>query len=470
MTSQAKPTGALARALYPVAILGQRNFALVWSSNMLGAMGNQMEALVLGWLVLTMTDSPLYVGLVTAARLGLNPMALFAGAVVDRLPRNLVLVGVEMTAALLGLLMLVLIAGNWLQIWQVFAITLAGGLARIFQMPAVQSLAADAVSEDRIGNGVALTTTGMNFTLIVGPLVGGALFELTGPQGAYAAMVALHLLGACGALLVRVSRSTPPVAGISVLRTVLEGLRYVKGNQPIWAALVVATIINLTGFPFHTTLLPVFARDVLDLGSVGLGLLMSAFGVGAFLGSLALAVTPNLRRAGWLLIGAVAAWHGSIAAFSFVGSTIPALAILVFTGGGVLGVAGVDCHGHAADRPARRPGTDNGPAGAGHFGPHLREHQLRRDCRAAGSAGGGATERGGGGGDVGNSGAGGAETAAELGWSQVDRASGRIENGNWWQHPLTAPPGIPIIGRAQERAPNGRPKVEGVPTNRMRTT
>ncbi len=332
MTSQAKPTGALARALYPVAILGQRNFALVWSSNMLGAMGNQMEALVLGWLVLTMTDSPLYVGLVTAARLGLNPMALFAGAVVDRLPRNLVLVGVEMTAALLGLLMLVLIAGNWLQIWQVFAITLAGGLARIFQMPAVQSLAADAVSEDRIGNGVALTTTGMNFTLIVGPLVGGALFELTGPQGAYAAMVALHLLGACGALLVRVSRSTPPVAGISVLRTVLEGLRYVKGNQPIWAALVVATIINLTGFPFHTTLLPVFARDVLDLGSVGLGLLMSAFGVGAFLGSLALAVTPNLRRAGWLLIGAVAAWHGSIAAFSFVGSTIPALAILVFTG------------------------------------------------------------------------------------------------------------------------------------------
>ncbi len=335
-----KPAGGwrwLGRAVYPVAILGQRNFALVWSSNMLGAMGNQMDALVLGWLVLNLTDSPLYVGLVTAARLGLNPVALFAGAVVDRLPRNLVLAGVELTAAALGLIMAVLIAGGLLQIWHVFAITLAGGLARIFQMPAVQSLAADAVSEDRIGNGVALTTTGMNFTLIVGPLVGGALFELTGPQGAYAAMVALHLLGACGALLVRVRRLNPPAANVSVLRTVLEGLRYVKGNQPIWAALIVATIINLTGFPFHTTLLPVFARDVLDLGSVGLGLLVSAFGVGAFLGSLALAfyltgAGPNLRRAGWLLIIAVVAWHGGMAVFSFVGSLGPALAALVFTG------------------------------------------------------------------------------------------------------------------------------------------
>ncbi len=322
----------MTRAVYPVAILGQRNFALVWSSNMLGAMGNQMEVLVLGWLVLNLTDSPLYVGLVTAARLGLNPVALLAGAVVDRLPRHLVLASVEVTTACLGLTMAALIVGGWLQIWQVFAITLAGGLARIFQMPAVQSLAADSVSQDRIGNSVALTTTGMNFTLIAGPLVGGWLFDLTGPQGAYGAMVALHLAGAACALMVRVPRGSPAAAGVPVLRAILDGLKYVKGSQPIWAALMVAVIINISGFPFHTTLLPVFARDVLGLGSVGLGLLMSAFGVGALLGSLVLAVTPGVRRAGWFLIGAVVVWHGSIAAFSFVGSTMPALIILVFTG------------------------------------------------------------------------------------------------------------------------------------------
>ena len=176
-------SAALSRALHPLAILGQRNFALVWSSNMLSAMGNQTEVLVLGWLVLTTTDSPLYVGLVTAARLGLNPLALFAGAVVDRLPRFLILAVVETIMGLLSLLMLVLLLFEALQVWQIFAITIAGGLARIFQMPAAQSLAADAVTPDRIANSVALTTTGMNITLIVGPLLGGIMFRETGPRG-----------------------------------------------------------------------------------------------------------------------------------------------------------------------------------------------------------------------------------------------------------------------------------------------
>ena len=90
-------------------ILRQRNFALVWSANMMGAMGNQTEALVLGWFVLTLTDSPFLVGLITAARLFMNPLAVFAGAIADRVPRNLLLAIVEFTVAATGLLMLVLI-------------------------------------------------------------------------------------------------------------------------------------------------------------------------------------------------------------------------------------------------------------------------------------------------------------------------------------------------------------------------
>ena len=72
----------------------------------------------------------------------------------------------------------------------------------------------------------------------------------------------------------------------SVVATVIQGLRYVKGQQLLWAALMVAVIINTTGFSFHTTLMPIFARDVLDRDSVGLGLLMSFFGVGALVGSM----------------------------------------------------------------------------------------------------------------------------------------------------------------------------------------
>ena len=317
---------------YPVMILRQRNFALVWSSNMMGAMGNQTEALVLGWFVLTLTDSPLYVGLITAARLFMNPLALFAGAIADRVPRNLLLATVEFIVAATGLLMLVLILSGVLQVWHIFAITLCAGLARIFQMPTVQSLAADTVEEEQVPNAVALTNMGMNFTLIFGPLAGGFLFQMYGPEGAYLLIVALHTLGGVGALLVRATRFSISESQQSVWATVVEGLRYVSKNEAIWAALILAAIINLTGFPFHFTLLPVFARDVLGTGAAGLGVLTASFGLGGLIGSLVLASMRDLKRAGKLLIVSVVVWHGSMVIFAMSTHFVASMMILLVSG------------------------------------------------------------------------------------------------------------------------------------------
>ena len=317
---------------YPVMILRQRNFALVWSSNMMGAMGNQTEALVLGWFVLTLTDSPLYVGLITAARLFMNPLALFAGAIADRVPRNLLLATVEFIVAATGLLMLVLILSGVLQVWHIFAITLCAGLARIFQMPTVQSLAADTVEEEQVPNAVALTNMGMNFTLIFGPLAGGLLFQIYGPEGAYLLIVALHTLAGASALLVRATRFSISDSQQSVWATVVEGLRYVSKNEAIWAALILAAIINLTGFPFHFTLLPVFARDVLGTGSAGLGVLTASFGLGGLLGSLVLASMRDLKRAGKLLIVSVVVWHGSMVIFAMSTHFVASMMILLVSG------------------------------------------------------------------------------------------------------------------------------------------
>mgnify|MGYP001197547360 FL=1 len=313
-------------------ILRQRNFALVWSSNMMGSMGNQTEALVLGWFVLTLTNSPLYVGLITAARLFMNPLALFAGAIADRVPRNLLLATVEFIAAGTGLLMLILILSGVLQVWHIFAVTLCAGLARIFQMPTVQSLAADTVQQEQVPNAVALTNMGMNFTLIFGPLAGGFLFQMYGPEGAYLLIVALDTLGGVGALLVRATRFSISESQQSVWATVVEGLRYVSKNEAIWAALILAAIINLTGFPFHFTLLPVFARDVLGTGAAGLGVLTASFGLGGLVGSLVLASMRDLKRAGKLLILSVVVWHGSMVIFAMSTHFVASMMILLVSG------------------------------------------------------------------------------------------------------------------------------------------
>ena len=322
----------LLKAATPFATLRQRNFGLVWSAFMLGGLGAQMEAVVLAWFVLTLTDSPFLVGLATSARIAANFLALFSGAIIDRVSRQLVLSIVEFIMAALALVMLALIISGWLAVWHIFAITFLVGLARLFQMPAAQSLAADSVAEDRVSNAMALTNTGMNLTLIIGPLIGGFLFDQFGPGGAYAAIACIYALSGVVALFVRTRRFSTSDRRESVLSTVIQGLKYVKGQQLIWAALVVAAIINLTGFPFHTSLMPIFARDVLGTGSTGLGILMSAFGMGALAGSLVLASLPNLKHAGRLLIAAVVAWHLSMVVFAMSTSFYLSLAILVMTG------------------------------------------------------------------------------------------------------------------------------------------
>jgi predicted MFS family arabinose efflux permease len=112
----------------------------------------------------------------------------------------------------------------------------------------------------------------------------------------------------------------------------MDGFRYVKGQQVLWAALLVATIINLTGFPLHTTLMPIFAREVLQVGPERLGIMLAAYGVGSLLGSLGLASIRNLDHPGRYLIVAVVAWHGCMMLFSLSHDYYLSLALLVITG------------------------------------------------------------------------------------------------------------------------------------------
>ena len=295
-------------------------------------MGTQTENLVLGWFVLNLTDSPLLVGLVASARMALNFMAVLAGAVADRVPRQRLLATVEFSMALLGLGMLVLIFSGLLEVWHIFALTAGAGMFRLFQNPAAQSMVADTLTEDRIANGAALTNTGRNMTTVIGPLIGGILFQKFGPEGAFTFIAALYFLSGIFALSIGNISRTRRREGESILRSIVEGVKYAKGQQVLWAILILAVIINFTGWPLHTSLMPIFARDVLGTGSTGLGMLMSAFGVGALLGSMVWASSRNIKSPGKLLILAVIFWHLSMVAFSASSSFYLSLAILLVTG------------------------------------------------------------------------------------------------------------------------------------------
>ena len=329
-----KFTATVNRAGYPLSVFRYRNFSFVWASTTLVGMGTQMEAVVLGWFILTLTGSPFLVGAISAARMSLNILALFAGAVADRVPRHQILASVEFIMAAFAIVMLVLILSGLLETWHIFLIAVIAGMARVFQMPSAQSLVADTLPQDRIGNGAAFNTLGRNIAMLIGPLVGGILFKSFGPKGAYTAIAALYFLSGWVALYIRSSGSSTRREPESVIHTVIGGLKYVKGQQVLWGTLVLALIIESSGWTFHTTLMPIFARDVLDADSAGLGLLLFAFGIGAVTASLGWAMIGNQRHVGKLIIGSVVLWHASILVFSTSQSFYLSMAILTVTGAG----------------------------------------------------------------------------------------------------------------------------------------
>ncbi len=176
---------AINRAATPLAVFRHRNFAFLWTSTTLLSTGTQMEALVLSWYVLNETGSSFLVGLTWTARMALNWMALFAGAIADRVPRQRLLAAVEFIMATFALVMFGLLWSGHIAVWHIFGIIVTMGMVRVFQMPSAQSLVADTLPPERIGNGAAFNHVGMNIGMLVGPLVGGILFKSHGPEGAH---------------------------------------------------------------------------------------------------------------------------------------------------------------------------------------------------------------------------------------------------------------------------------------------
>ena len=339
-----------ARAVDTFRSFRRRDFALVWASGNIAMAGRQMEVIAVLWLVLELTGNAVMVGLAGAAPLSLAFLSVFAGAVVDRLPRRLLLATMQFIAAALAFLLMALLLMDALQVWMIFVIIIGGGVFRTFELPVSNALIIDTVPQDRLTNAVAMLGLGQNLMQFVGPIVAGYLFTPLTPGGLFGFIGAMYAIGGLLALLVRtrntvVGHTTPR----EIITGVAAGMRHVWQRKELFMALLIAAMYNVTGFPFTTALMPIFARDTLQAGPEVLGLLNGAMGLGAVFGALLVAGLGNFRRQGWWLVWAVnGGWHLSMIVFAAVVMTLPgllpfaavlalALAVKVWTGVGRAG-------------------------------------------------------------------------------------------------------------------------------------
>ena len=247
--------------------------------------GRWLDFLLLAWVALELTNSPLMVGL--AAFFRSAPMmlfGLFAGLLADRLPRGRLLMIVHSTNVAGALALAALFASGHGSFLWLLAIETVLGIAWVIDYPARRTLISSLVGSRGLTNAVSLETMSQQGTKMSGPLLGGVLLGQVGPVGGYLALALLYALGlACMVVLVRQNRFPVVGSGESVLAGLATGVREVRAQPLVLGVLAITFLMNLLIFPYQQ-MWSVLARDILRVGPELLGLLVAADGLGGLVG------------------------------------------------------------------------------------------------------------------------------------------------------------------------------------------
>jgi MFS family permease len=312
--------------------LRTKNYRQLWYSDNLMTSGEQMEFLILAWYVVNETSSPFWVSLFAALRFTGTMFAPLFGIVVDRYDRKKLLVFSRLGFGGIALIILALSYFEQLEIWHVFVLTALAGMGRAFDNITRQTFIADLVERRDLSNAVALTRTGRDAVQIFALIAGGVLLDRFGLTYTYLLVMFFHLSGVYFITRMRPPSRTPTARGMSVLSNLRESFQYAGKNQIILALLLLAFLVNMTGFPMNQGLTPVFAKDVLGTTSTGLGQLLGAYSAGSFIGSFAIAGIGNIRSLGkFMIIGAIL-WHMGVLALSQTSFFGGAMLILALSG------------------------------------------------------------------------------------------------------------------------------------------
>ncbi len=255
------------------------------------------------WLVLELTGSPFLVALV--GFFGMIPLLLFGalgGVLADRVDRAVLIRFTQLLNLAAAVSMLILLITGSEEYWHCYLVVLASGLGWAFDMPARRSIVLDVTGRVGVTNAMALDSVGMHASRMIGPALAGVLIQVVGLTGGYVVIISLYLVALAFLSALKLPEREIVPTSHSVVRNLIEGFVYVKGNRVILATVIVTVLMNLLLFPYMQ-MVPVIARDTLDVGAGLMGLLMGADGLGAIIGSIAIASFGQLRYHGRIYLG-----------------------------------------------------------------------------------------------------------------------------------------------------------------------
>jgi len=259
------------------------------------------------WLVLELTNSPFMLGVTSLSNaLPASVFLMLGGAIADRADRRLLFLVTEAIMACLYFVVATLITTGIVQVWHIIVFAFLSGCVRAIDNPTRQAILPQVIPREDMVNAVALANTVWQLSHLVGPAIAGMLIYMYGVGstfyvGCFGFLVAVTLV-----FLIHVNPAPPLSSKRGFLREMLEGLNFIRSNEIIYSLIALSVFNGIFGMSY-VTLMPVFARDILEVGSQGYGFLQTSGGAGSVVGALTVAYLAHSGKKGWqTIIGALA--------------------------------------------------------------------------------------------------------------------------------------------------------------------
>jgi MFS family permease len=314
-----------------------RNYRLFFAGQLVSLVGTWTQSVAQTWLVYRLTDSPLWLGVVTFCQQApVFLLATFGGSIADRHSRRQVLVVTQSSAMMLAFALSALTLTGTVHVAHILVLAALLGAVNAIDIPTRQSFVVEMVGREHLMNAVALNSSMVNGARILGPAIAGVAIKAFGEGWCFFANGVSFVAVIAGLLAMRdLPAPVPATPGVSAIARILEGFRFAATEPRVRALLVLFAITALSGIPY-STLMPIFASRIFHGDARTLGLLMGATGAGALCGALMLASRRHVGGTFHWIGAACATFGASIVCFALSKTLWVSMVILLPLGGAMM--------------------------------------------------------------------------------------------------------------------------------------
>jgi MFS family permease len=326
-----------------LAAFRHRNYRLFWYGQLVSLVGTWVQTVAEAWLVLTLTNDPLALGLVSVARfVPVLVLGLFGGVIADNLPKRKTLIGTQFAQMILAFCLTTIVVTGVVQVWMVMALAFLLGCANAIDMPTRQSFVVEMVGKDDIANAVAFNSAMFNAARVVGPAIAGLAIGVFG-LGLCFFLNGLSFVAVIGGLLIMRDEelhlapptSRPKTVG-AVFSNLADGLAYVGRTPAILLAILTIGLSSTFALNFSVSV-PPMVQAVLHSDAAGYGFLMASCGVGSLIAALTIALSG--RASVRMLLAGTTLMSVAFTLFGVSSSYLVSLVCMFFVGVGMIVMA-----------------------------------------------------------------------------------------------------------------------------------